>query len=300
MSDSWRKKVELYANGKPIEFPLHGDPGKSDTWVWKFRGGVIPLGFVAYTLGKKHRTIQRWAAARLIPGCRPRNRRRPMRGQPHYVIRHCVEFWEWLQKQDHARDCAETWREAETLRKHGLTIEHIIALEEKCSPDEAFERMREKYGVMLERLPPDMLKKVEGTSQWETGIACQVYEWRVTDTMPKTGEEAGRRMWEETWKSFLPVRRREFVHLFHFYRKRILGESGQPEQQEKIKQTANAKQPSPEADEYFQRTLGEVRKVIEECKKEYQREGEDFIANLPPEYRRALNLPKRGRQSGQQ
>lgn len=337
-----------------MEIPVHGNnwiklddavlrEAQIDQYVWKFRDNRIPLGFVASVLGKDHRTVQRWAAANQIPGCRRHRRRKCSKGQCHFYIRHCPKFWAWLEQQDREREAGKVWKQAARVREVGRSVQLMIATEfivmlKRASPDKQFTEhdfpeardyasrlAREGFGVMLERLPASFITKAGKVSRTEQGIAYKVLEWYMTDTMPKTGDEAGRRIWgDDSWLSYQASRRREFVRIFRKWKKQLqdtdwlpdktdderafsvktshkalLGDDDADDQdanapeQKKIERAAKAKYFSPEAAQHWQRQLTHTRQAINECQDEQQRR--ELIAALPPEIRRALGLARPSR-----
>lgn len=187
MSDSWKQQLERDAFGNVVEIPVHGDPEQIDDWVYKFRGNRIPLGFVAWVLGRDHRTIQRWAATDKIPGCRTRKRHKPMRGKPHYIIRHCPEFWEWLGRKAHAREGAEMVGKHQATRTIQRNITLRLAVRKHWNTGEAYDWVCEHLGgPFLERLSARNVPKAQRADTLRLQLLHLITEFVRTHGKPPT------------------------------------------------------------------------------------------------------------------
>jgi len=239
VSDSWHNRLERRPDGRVMECFLpdgghtNGDPlVRVGVSVPKFRGSV-PLGYVARVLRKDQKTVRRMVANGKIPGW--------FKTQGgHYRIRHCREFWNWLSQQWQARESHETCQQFAACLELQESIMLLLALKEmrtKCGRvpskqftsedfedayNQAFYESEKRYGVRLERIPPDVAAQVRQYPRWEWEIAYKVLEWQMTDTLPDTGVEAGRRVWgDDSWESYQVSRRREFVAIFQRWKKRL-------------------------------------------------------------------------------
>jgi hypothetical protein len=124
------------------------------------------------------------------------------------------------------------WRELHTSVEVMLAMPEIVATRQlnpakNFTPQDfddalsrAFDMSQERFGVLFERIPPDVIKQARRYTRTAWEIGWKVLEWQMTDTMPETGEKAGRCMWgDEAWTSYQVSRRREFVTIFLSWRK---------------------------------------------------------------------------------